>query len=228
MIHICELNGHVDIPHGTTQLKTGEFRSCIALTSVSIPSSVTSIGNGSFDGCTALASVTIPDSVTSIGYGAFYNCIALTAVTIPPSVTSIGNSAFRRCTALTSITLPDSVTSVGNSAFIECASLTTCINLRSITLPKSPYMCVVKNCPRLRLILGDIDNLFKRNVRCEVASNTPENRLRAHQLVYWSPSDHHNSRPDTKSRVQALLTALERDGTLPLEMAIRVLNTMKA
>lgn len=61
---------------------------------------VTNIGSGAFYCCEALTSVTIPDSVKSIGTDAFKYCYSLTSVTIPNSVTNIGYWAFSGCKLL--------------------------------------------------------------------------------------------------------------------------------
>ncbi len=105
------------------QLKSIDFYSCDALTSVTLPNGITEIGYAAFSYCRALTSVTIPNSVTTIGGDAFNDCEALTSITIPDSVTTIEWDAFYGCSALTSVTIPNSVTEIGGAAFSDCSSL---------------------------------------------------------------------------------------------------------
>ena len=57
-----------------------------SITSVDIPSGTTQIRSGAFLGCESLASVTIPNGVKIIDTMAFGACSRLTSVTIPSSV----------------------------------------------------------------------------------------------------------------------------------------------
>lgn len=61
--------------------------------SYAIPASVSQIRSGAFKGCSGLESITIPDGVTEIGGDAFSGCTGLKSITIPDSVTEIGEYA---------------------------------------------------------------------------------------------------------------------------------------
>ena len=116
---------------GITEIGTGAFNNCSALTSIKIPSSVTKIGTYAFSDCDNLVSIKIPESVTEIGTYAFTNCRDLKSIEIPESVTKIGDRAFNDCSALTSIEIPESVTKIGDRAFNNCSAL------KSIKIPES-------------------------------------------------------------------------------------------
>ena len=98
--------------------------------SYQVPEGVTAIGDYAFDACGNLTSVTLPEGLRYIGECAF-NCTGLTSVKIPEGVTKIAAQAFGNTQKLTSIEIPDSVRVIGDAAF------TFCLNLTSITLPKS-------------------------------------------------------------------------------------------
>jgi hypothetical protein len=164
---LCTSLTNVTIANSVTSIGDGAFSECSSLTSVTIPTSVTSIGDSAFGYC-GLTSVTIPNSVASIGASAFDDCTSLTSVTIPTSVTNIGNTVFHGCTNLTAISvetnnpayssvggvlfdksqttlieypagkvgsysIPNSVHGIGEAAFENC------LNLPSVTIPKSVF-----------------------------------------------------------------------------------------
>jgi len=135
----------ITIGDGITNIGSGAFRYCTALTSVTIPDSVTSIGNWAFDNCINLKSITIPDSVTSIGERAFQFCDNLKSVYasnletwckisfLGPGSNPLQNGAdlYLNGTKVTMLQIPDSVTSIGGYAFSGCSSL------ESVTIPDS-------------------------------------------------------------------------------------------
>ncbi len=107
----------VVLPDGLTNIGSGAFFNCSALTAIEIPTSVTSIGASAFRGCTNLTAAAIPEGVTTIGSSAFSGCQSLTSAVIPVGVTTIEAYTFYSCAALTDITIPDSVTQIGADAF---------------------------------------------------------------------------------------------------------------
>ena len=143
-----------------TSIRNNTFCGCSNLTSVTIPESVTTIGVSAFYGCSNLSSVTIPENVTNLGSSAFADCGGLTLVTLNSNsvvskvytsdnnlgtvfgtqveeyilgdnITHIGPNTFSGCINLTSVTIPKSVTYIGVSAFYGCS------NLSSVTIPES-------------------------------------------------------------------------------------------
>ena len=80
----------IDIPNGTTKIKSQCFTDCTLLNTVTIPNTVTVIGNGAFRGCSSLTSVEIPSSVTELVGATFIDCTGLTSITFmsdtPPTL----------------------------------------------------------------------------------------------------------------------------------------------
>ncbi|MDE7298163.1 MAG: leucine-rich repeat domain-containing protein, partial [Lachnospiraceae bacterium] len=92
------------------------------LEKVIIPNSVTEIGTGAFSSCRALTTVRIEDSVMHIGLWAFGGCLKLTDIRLSNALTSI-DGVFEYCTSLERLTLPASVKKVGEAAFWHCPKL---------------------------------------------------------------------------------------------------------
>lgn len=89
-----------------------------SITSVDIPSGTTQIRSGAFMNCESLASVTIPNGVKIIDAMAFVGCCSLTSITIPSSVEyykgpdlaspiegAIRTLAFAACSKLADVTI---------------------------------------------------------------------------------------------------------------------------
>ena len=74
-------------------LKSGQFKDCKSITSLTIGSHPTSIGENMFDNCTKLTTLVIPSNISSINQNAFYNCSGLTSITVesvtPPTLGGI-------------------------------------------------------------------------------------------------------------------------------------------
>ena len=141
----------ITIPNSITKIGYHWFSGCTGLVLITIPNSVTEISY-SFDGCTGLTSITIPNSVKTISNDAFLNCSSLISITLPESITSIGGTAFSGCVnlpvfdniryadtylveavdkSLSTYIIKDGTKWIGAGAFKDC------INLISITIPKS-------------------------------------------------------------------------------------------
>lgn len=69
--------------YDVTEIGSGAFQDCTALTSIALPTGVVYIGENAFSGCTALSSVTIDNRETLIGRGAFLGCSSLRDMTFP-------------------------------------------------------------------------------------------------------------------------------------------------
>lgn len=85
-------------------LNSSTFSGCTSLRQVTIENA-TQILTGAFKECTALTEVNIPDTCTKIGEWAFWNASSLSAVTIGTGCTQINSNAFTGCTALRTITI---------------------------------------------------------------------------------------------------------------------------
>jgi hypothetical protein len=130
-------SGAYTIPSTVTNIETGSFSWCTAITSITIPPNVANIGEYVFNGCGALTAIEVAESNPnySSANGVLFNKTQriLKAVPaskrgsyiIPTTVTNIANNAFFECSAITNITMPDSVTSIGYQAFYNCSSLLT-------------------------------------------------------------------------------------------------------
>lgn len=115
--------GDYAVPAGVTNIATGAFANCTALTSVTMSAAVQSIEDYAFNSCQALTNVTIGSGVTTIGDGAFSDCIGLTSLALPEGVTSLGDYVFSGCTSLTGMTIPAGVTNIGINPFYGCTAL---------------------------------------------------------------------------------------------------------
>jgi uncharacterized repeat protein (TIGR02543 family) len=152
-------SGSLTLTAGITGVAAGALSNSPSLASVSIPITVTNIGSGAFAYCGALTSITVatgnthyksdssgvlldaagvtliqapgalsgsyslPAGVTAIAASAFVDCVLMTSVVLPAGLTSIANGAFDGCTGLTAVSLPASLTSLGNGAFFGCSNL---------------------------------------------------------------------------------------------------------
>ena len=114
-----------DVPEGTTEISSAQFKGFKTLETVRIPDSVTKIGSEAFSGCTSLKNVVIGEnsSITEIADSAFYNCTSLTNIDLPDSVTTIKEGAFKDCSDLQKFRVPQNLKAVHNNAFLGCDSL---------------------------------------------------------------------------------------------------------
>jgi hypothetical protein len=68
-----------------------------------VPEGVTNIASGAFGACSALTRVVISDGVLAIGDRAFTDCTGLTSIILGRNIATIGNGAFSFCSALKEI-----------------------------------------------------------------------------------------------------------------------------
>lgn len=106
-----------------TKIKTGAFKDCNRIVSVSIPDTVTEIPEEAFYNCTGLTTVELPDTLKKIDDWAFAYCSSLSEIDFPESIESIGLLAFGYCTGLTSLHIPAGVTYFGSAPFRGCSGL---------------------------------------------------------------------------------------------------------
>ena len=121
----CSKLTSVTMPDCLSNIHSEAFMDCSNLTAVTIGSGMSSIDQRVFKNCSKLESITIPNNITVIRDEAFCGCTGLASVTIGSGVTSICPDSFRNCSSLTSVTIPDNVTSIGMGAFRLCDALTT-------------------------------------------------------------------------------------------------------
>ena len=103
------------MPESITEIASGAFTQCTALTRVTFSSNLTEIPQAAFNTCD-LESVVLPEGITSIGNNAFTGNFRLTSVELPSTLTAIGNGAFGN-SQLEELEIPGSVRSIGNYAF---------------------------------------------------------------------------------------------------------------
>lgn len=163
-------------------LCTYAFDGCTALTTVQLPNGISVVTNYMFRGCTSLESIQLPNSITEIGQHTFENCTKLTQIELPDELVTVQTSAFQN-SGLTSVKMPSKVKNIFASAFENCASLVSvelnegletlgtvttaggnasgkvfkdCVNLESITLPKSLVSIgqyTFQNCTKIKSII---------------------------------------------------------------------------
>ena len=152
----CNTLKSITIPSNITSIGVEAFYDCANLESVTILGNVSSIGNKTFYRCSKIKSISIPNSVTSIGNYAFYYCSSLISIDIPNGVTNIGDEAFRGCNKLTNVEIPSSVTSIGQYAFSDCTSLNTVIwNAKRCNKCVLPFYCSAGENPVESVVFGD-------------------------------------------------------------------------
>lgn len=145
----------VTIPNSVTIIGEEAFSGCKELQYVTIGKAVRTIGDRAFCLCSNITSIKIPESVISIGNAAFLHCNNLSNITIPQNVISIGGNAFygsqwedkqysgaiyinnilyryyEDMTQGTSVNVREGTTYISPYAFQMC------LNLNSVTIPKS-------------------------------------------------------------------------------------------
>lgn len=134
--HLIDVNesfsGSFTVSKGTLTIANYAFSYCDDIVSIKIPDSVRSIGEGAFYQCSELWGVYIDDlaawceiefenSYSNPLYyaseGLYLNGSAVTDLVIPEGVTAIKDYTFRSCINLKSVTVPKSVTSIDPYAF---------------------------------------------------------------------------------------------------------------
>ena len=145
---------NVLLPESVCIIKSGAFRNCIKMESITLSPKMKCVDVGVFSWCSTLKSISIPTSVTQIKHHAFANCTSLRYILIPNSVTEIEHGSFERCSSLLTAYIPNSVKEIGDFAFSECRSLlsvfiengvekigsstfSNCSRLRHVCLPNS-------------------------------------------------------------------------------------------
>ena len=122
----------VEIPDTVTEIGSGAFDCCSALTKVILPPNLSEVSSYLFRS-TGITEIKIPETVNNIGSYAFDGCTGLKTVTIPGKALAVWNEAFRGCTGLESVYLQEGVDRIDSRAFEGCTSLKTLVIPESVT-----------------------------------------------------------------------------------------------
>ena len=161
-----DLNGTTElvIPGGVVRIHENALDDCYdKITSVAIPPSVTNIDTGAFAECNALTAVYISDLAAwcdmdfqteddnplYYAHNLYLNGALVSDLRIPGAVDKIGAYAFCGCASITNAAIPNTVALVGGDAFLDCG------NLESASLP--PCLCngELNNRLRFRSVFGN-------------------------------------------------------------------------
>lgn len=167
----CENLKNVTLSNGMKSISAMTFSGCNSIESITIPNSVTSIKSHAFSSCTSLKSVIVPDSVTSIGRSAFAYCNKLESITLPfvgSSLDGTTDNHFGYIFGASSYSqndteVPESLKNVviTNATNIKKNAFRYCMNLESITIPKSVTnigVDVFSGCNKLLNVIVDVQN----------------------------------------------------------------------
>ncbi len=121
----------VEIPDTVTEIGSGAFDCCSALTKVILPPNLSEVSSYLFRS-TGITEIKIPETVNNIGSYAFDGCTGLKTVTIPGKALAVWNEAFRGCTGLESVYLQEGVERIDSRAFEGCTSLKTLVIPESV------------------------------------------------------------------------------------------------
>ncbi len=131
--------GGYTVPDGVTSIKSGAFRGCTQLTSVSLCDDVTDIESCAFAYCDGLTSVDLGSSVQKLGYGAFQCCSGLKSVMLPASVANLDNNVFDGCGALRDACFMGNAPAAGTDIFSNCADGLTIYHTDAATGFTNPW-----------------------------------------------------------------------------------------
>lgn len=115
----------VSISEDVKYIEFDAFRNCINLKSITIPNSVKYISDAVFDGCKILTDIKFPKYVKNIEAYTYNDCEMLNEFTVPEGVEMIGFHAFTNCISLISIIISNTVNTIDIAAFYNCPNLAT-------------------------------------------------------------------------------------------------------
>ena len=110
---------HITIPDSVVYIGEFAFSGCFSLDSEITLHGIRQVPRSCFSGCTRLKKVIIGDGVKAVE-GAFDGCSLLSDVVITEGTKYIGNMAFYNCINLVSVTLPKSIERIESTAFERC------------------------------------------------------------------------------------------------------------
>lgn len=110
---------HITIPDSVVYIGEFAFSGCFSLDGEITLHGIRQVPRSCFSGCTRLKKVIIGDGVKAVE-GAFDGCSLLSDVVITEGTKYIGNMAFYNCINLVSVTLPKSIERIESTAFERC------------------------------------------------------------------------------------------------------------
>ncbi len=135
-------------------ISSSAFENCTKITSIKFETpqyEYWQIRSGAFKGCTSLKSVTLPDEATILYESTFEGCTSLEYIDLA-KVETIQKNVFKNCTALKSIDIPKYVSTLDSDAFYGCSDLE--IDFKPFGyLTINKYS--IRNVERYSLILSD-------------------------------------------------------------------------
>lgn len=247
----CDNLVAIELPLGLESIGSHAFFGCAQLAALAIPTSVRHIGSGAFKFCTSLAAVELPPRLSAIPAELFC-CAALSSVVIPEGVERIEKDAFAYCEDLGRVVVPESVNWVADGAFRECSNLhwmvlpgdtaihydafKNCSHLTGIECPRlATRIFGLRCCPRLQLALVSPSILWdpvdRSHRGCTVLVDSPENRLIARGLRFWSRQTHALCSPRRRAKALTFVLAVRRLATqgivVPEEMWLCILECIE-
>lgn len=113
----------IQIPEGTTVIKSEQFKDFKNLEEVIIPDTVVQIQPYAFSNCTKLKKVNLPKKLKLLGAYTFENCMSLEEITIPESLHYIDTGVFASCHNLKTLNCHDQITYINDFGLYNCTSL---------------------------------------------------------------------------------------------------------
>ena len=110
---------YITIPDSVVYIGEFAFLGCFSLDGEITLHGIRQVPRSCFSGCTRLKKVIIGDGVKAVE-GAFDGCSLLSDVVITEGTKYIGNMAFYNCINLVSVTLPKSIERIESTAFERC------------------------------------------------------------------------------------------------------------
>lgn len=112
------------VPETVTEISSGAFGGCHALTGVSFPDHMERLPEEVLRDLQELTMVKLPAALSRIPRSAFSGCTALSWVAMADGLEFIGDGAFENCAALGCLVLPESLVGIGDDVFAGCGALT--------------------------------------------------------------------------------------------------------
>ncbi len=116
-----------DLGSGVTNIPSGTFSGCAAMTNVVLRGKVEIIGNSAFSGCSVLTNINMSKTVKRIESRAFYKCGLNGDFVFDNNIESVGEKAFESCYKVTSLVFNGDVGNIGYEAVIHNTAVTNLV-----------------------------------------------------------------------------------------------------